>query len=143
MEIPKNCVIFSYPKMGESGKFLPENLQNLSGLTGCTNQCKAYESEAKFIQNLGFELIAVSSQNAAKMDEFRSGIGANYKFISDENFNLEKQIGLETFITLDGKKFYHRQTLIFKDAKLIKRFERVSDPQNDAKNVVEILKTIV
>ena len=44
INLPKNCVIFTYPKMGDSGKFLPVELRGAAGLTGCTLQCKAYES---------------------------------------------------------------------------------------------------
>ena len=33
----KNCIVFTYPKMGESGKFLPENLKPLYG---CKYVCR-------------------------------------------------------------------------------------------------------
>ena len=33
INLPKNCVVFTYPKMGDSGKFLPEELRGVAGLT--------------------------------------------------------------------------------------------------------------
>ena len=64
----KNCIVFTYPKMGESGKFLPENLKDLKGLTGCTLQCKAYQENLAKLESLGFTLIAVGSQSVEKMN---------------------------------------------------------------------------
>ena len=103
----KNCIVFTYPKMGESGKFLPENLKDLNGLTGCTFQCKAYQENLADIEAAGFTLIAVGSQSIEKMAEFKQGLGANFIFLSDENFELEIALNLQTFTTNDGKKFYH------------------------------------
>lgn len=136
----KNCILIAYPKMGESGKFLPSELVNLKGLTGCTNQCKAYNDELDEISKLGFEIIAVGALSPEKTKEFKEAIKANFTFFSDENFELEKALNLETFATGDGKKFYHRQTLIVKNGEIVKRFNRISDPQNDVKNVLEAIK---
>ena len=137
INLPKNCVVFTYPKMGDSGKFLPAELRDAAGLTGCTLQCKAYESAFAQIKALGFELIAVGS-----MSEFKRATGATFEFINDEKFELEAPLGLETFTTGDGKKFYHRQTLIFRDGEEIKRFSRIAEPEQDAQNVLAALKSL-
>ena len=99
----KNCIVFTYPKMGESGKFLPENLKDLKGLTGCTLQCKAYQ------------------ENLTK---------------------LESPLNLQTFTTNDGKKFYRRQTLIIKNGEVVKRFNDVAEPTNDAANVLVAIERL-
>ncbi|RUT51170.1 redoxin domain-containing protein [Campylobacter fetus] len=135
--LPKNCIVFTYPKMGKSGEFLPDELKDLAGLTGCTNQCNAYQKSLNLIENLGFKLIAISSQNSGAMSEFKDSLGLGFELVSDPNFELENDLNLKTFSTLDGKKFYHRQTLIFKDGNLIKRFDFVASPSEDAKNVIE------
>ncbi|AII14918.1 peroxiredoxin domain-containing protein [Campylobacter iguaniorum] len=142
LTLPKNCIVFTYPKMGKSREFLPDELKNLAGLTGCTNQCNAYQKSLNLIENLGFKLIAISSQNSDAISEFKDSLGLGFEFVSDPNFELENELNLKTFSILDGKKFYHRQTLIFKDGNLIKRFDFVASPSEDAKNVVEFLKSI-
>jgi len=80
----KNCIVFTYPKMGESGKFLPEHLKDLKGLTGCTLQCKAYQENLEKLESAGFTLIAVGSQSVEKMNEFKQSVGANFIFLSDQ-----------------------------------------------------------
>lgn len=138
----KDCIVFTYPKMGESGKFLPENLADLKGLTGCTPQCKAYQENLANIEAAGFTLIAVGSQSVEKMREFKQSIGGDFIFLSDENFELGAPLNLQTFATGDGKKFYHRQTLIIKGGKVVKRFDKIADPANDAANVLEAIKSL-
>lgn len=142
INLPKNCVVFTYPKMGKNGEFLPDELKNLAGLTGCTNQCKAYQQNLNLIKNIGFELVAISSQSQSEISEFKNSLGLDFKLISDPNFKLEGELNLKTFQTLNGKKFYHRQTLIFNNCILIKRFDFVENPQNDVKNVIEVLNSI-
>lgn len=142
INLPKNCVVFTYPKMGDSGKFLPEELRGAAGLTGCTLQCKAYENAFAQIRALGFELIAVGSMGEAGTSEFKRATGATFEFINDEKFELEAPLRLETFTTGDGKKFYHRQTLIFRGGKEVKRFSRIKGPEQDAQNVLAALKSL-
>ncbi|MFL1705483.1 redoxin domain-containing protein [Campylobacter sp. MOP7] len=138
----KNCVLIVYPKMGESGKFLPEELKQTKGLTGCTNQCKAYEANLKEIEKFGFEVIALGALNVAKTKEFKEALGVNFSFFSDENFNLADKLNLKTFSTDDGKKFYHRQTLIIKKGEILKRFDLVANPEEDALNALKTLAEI-
>ena len=61
--------------------------------------------------------------------------------ISDEKLELAKPLSLETMKTRDNKHFYHRQTLIIKNAKIIKRFDRISEPSKNASEVLEYLKS--
>lgn len=138
----KNCIVLFYPKMGESGKFLPDELLNLQGLTGCTNQCKAYQSNLEQLLKIGFEVFAVGSQSIENMKKFKDDLCVNFTFFSDENFELEKILNLETFVTQDSKKFYHRQTIIIKNGKIFKRFNRIQNPAEDVENVIKVLKDL-
>lgn len=138
----KNCILIAYPKMGESGKFLPDELINLKGLTGCTIQCKAYNGELGEISKLGFEVIAVGGLSLEKTKEFKEAISANFTFFSDTDFELEKALNLETFSTKDGNKFYHRQTLIIKNGEVVKRFNKIARPEDDVINVIEAIKSL-
>ncbi|MDO5045357.1 redoxin domain-containing protein [Campylobacter sp.] len=138
----KNCVLVIYPKMGESGKFLPQELKQTKGLTGCTNQCKAYETNLSEVNKFGFEVIAIGALSVEKTKEFKEVLGVNFSFFSDENFELAEKLNLQTFSTGDGKKFYHRQTLIIKDGEILKRFDRIENPEEDVKNVLEFIGKI-
>ena len=76
------------------------------------------------------------------MNEFKQSVGANFIFLSDENFELESALNLQTFTTNDGKKFYRRQTLIIKNGEVVKRFNDVAEPANDAANVLAAIKSL-
>lgn len=136
----KNLVIIFLPKVGKSAKFLPDELKNLEGLTGCTNECRAYENEIDKFKNLGFEIVGISSLDTVQMREFSQSLNVSFELFSDDEFELEEILELETFKTLDGAKFYHRQTLVLKDGNVIKRFNKIAKPELDAKNLLaEIL----
>ena len=76
------------------------------------------------------------------MAEFKQGLGANFIFLSDENFELEIALNLQTFTTNDGKKFYHRQTLIIKGGEVVERFDKIAEPANDAANVLAAIRNL-
>ena len=91
---------------------------------------------------MGFTLIAASAQSVEKMNEFKQSVGANFIFLSDESFELESPLNLQTFTTNDGKKFYRRQTLIIKNGEVVKRFNDVAEPANDAANVLAAIERL-
>lgn len=135
-------VVFVYPKMGKSGEFLPQILKDKAGLTGCSAQTKGYENLQAEFNKLGFKIIALSSQNLAQQEQFKADTNATFEFFSDEKFRLKDELGLKTFKTDDGKEFYFRQTLIFKNGVLAHSHE-VAEPENDAKNTLEICKNLL
>ncbi|CAD7287949.1 redoxin domain-containing protein [Campylobacter suis] len=135
----KNAVIIFLPKIGKSAEFLPKELLGMSGLTGCSGQCKIYQNELEKFKQKGYEIYAISSLNVSDMSEFKRLLGVSFEFFSDEEFELENLLNLKTINTSDGKKFYHRQTLIFKDGKLAKRLEFIAKPNEDANSVLKLL----
>ncbi|MGG7048393.1 MULTISPECIES: redoxin domain-containing protein [unclassified Campylobacter] len=135
----KNSIVLLLPKIGASAKFLPAEYENFAGLTGCSNQCMAYQSElANFCQK-GYEIYAISSLDVMAMAEFKASIGVDFEFYSDAEFELENLLALKTLKSGDGKKFYHRQTLIFKNGKLAKRLEFIAKPNEDANSVLNMI----
>ena len=104
--------------------------------------CKAYQENLAKLESAGFTLIAVGSQSVEKMNEFKQSVGANFIFLSNENFELESPLNLQTFTTNDGKKFYRRQTLIMKNGKIVKRFNDVAEPASDAANVLAAIERL-
>lgn len=137
-----NFVLFVYPKMGKSGEFLPQILKDKAGLTGCSAQTKGYENLQNEFNNIGFKIIALSSQNQVEQERFKADLNATFTFFSDENFNYKDKLNLKTFKTDDGKEFYFRQTLIFKNGILAHSHE-VNEPENDAKDTLEICKNLL
>lgn len=61
-----DCVVFLYPKMGESGKFLSEQLKNTEGMTGCTVQAGEYKRLMSEFNELGFMVVAIGTQDLAE-----------------------------------------------------------------------------
>lgn len=132
----KSAVVLLLPKIGASAKFLPAEYENFAGLTGCSNQCAAYQSELTNFRQKGYEIYAISSLDVTAMAEFRASLGVDFEFYSDSEFELENLLALKTLQSGNGKKFYHRQTLIFKDRKLVDRLDFIAEPKTDATNVL-------
>lgn len=137
-----DCVLFLYPKMGKSGEFLPANLKDKEGMTGCTLQTKGYEAIKDEFEKIGFKLIAIGSQTPQNQAKFKNELGATIMFLNDTDFMLEKQFNANTFTTSDDNKFYFRQTLVFKNSKLVYK-QDVTKPQDDAKNVLDFCKSLI
>ncbi|WP_233144786.1 redoxin domain-containing protein [Campylobacter pinnipediorum] len=136
-----NCVVFLYPKIGQSGKFLDDDLKNKEGMTGCTLQTKSYENlKDEFLKN-NFKIVAIGSHSFEKQKAFKQEVEADFIFLNDEKFILEKELGLKTFNTNDGNKFYFRQTLVFKNSKLIHQHD-VKDVQSDASQTLKFIKSL-
>ncbi|MBN7288923.1 redoxin domain-containing protein [Campylobacter curvus] len=134
-----DCVVFLYPKMGESGKFLSEQLKNTEGMTGCTVQAGEYKRLMSEFNELSFMVVAIGTQDLAEQIKFKEDTGAQFMFLNDADFALERALELPVFSSGDGKKFYFRQTLIIKSGKIV-RADLVLKPQDDAKNALELIK---
>lgn len=134
-------VVFVYPKMGKSGKFIPKELENEEGMTGCSLQTQGYNKLQNSLKDNGFDIIALSSQSKLEQDKFKNEINANYDFVSDEKFELKDDFKLKTFDTTDGMRFYFRQTLIIIDGKIIKCFD-VKNPELDSSNTLDFIKSL-
>ncbi|OPA71683.1 hypothetical protein BB381_03855 [Campylobacter pinnipediorum subsp. caledonicus] len=136
-----DCVVFLYPKMGQSSKFLDDDLKNKEGMTGCTLQTKSYQDlKNEFLKN-NFKIVALGSHGFEKQKAFKQEVGADFIFLNDEKFILEQELGLKTFTTNDGNKFYFRQTLIFKNSKLIHQHD-VKDVQSDASQTLKFIESL-
>ncbi|CAD7287807.1 hypothetical protein LMG7974_00695 [Campylobacter majalis] len=136
------CVLFFYPKMGKNGEYLSDELKNTKGLTGCTLQAKGYVNLTDEYLKLGYKILAVGTQTPQDQEKFKNDIGGDILFINDEKFLLAHDLNLSEFSTLNGVRFYHRQTLIIDKGEILHR-HIVTDVQNDAINTLEILKKLV
>ena len=134
-----DCVIFIYPKIGEDFSLLSEQLQNTPGMKGCTKQAINYKKFLKDFNDLGFMVVAISSQDIAAQKKCQEETSTGVMVLNDSEFMLERALELPVFSASNGHKFYFRQTLIIKDGK-IRRAYIVDDPENDAKNMLEKLK---
>ena len=98
-----------------------------------------YKKFLKDFNDLGFMVVAISSQDIAAQKKFQEETSTGVMFLNDSEFMLERALELPVFSASNGHKFYFRQTLIIKDGK-IRRAYIVDDPENDAKNMLEKLK---
>lgn len=138
--VRNDCVIVIYPKMGQSGKTLPCELNSRAGMTGCTPQNLAYAALAGEFAALGYEVIAVGThESLAAQAEFKASVGAPYTFLNDDGFALRAALNLPTFRAGDGREFYFRRTIIVKNGAIIANYE-VSEPENDAANALNFVR---
>lgn len=136
----KKIVLVCLPKLGEHKKLLDDETASICGLSGCSDECAQYNKFHNEFKALGYEIIALSTLDFENAKNFGLAFN-NLAMISDEKLELAKPLSLETMKTKDNKHFYHRQTLIIKNAKIIKRFDRISEPSKNASEVLEYLKS--
>ena len=137
----KKIVLIALPKLGEHKKLLDDNIASIAGLSGCSLQCENYSKQLSEFKALGYEIVAISSLDFKTAKEF----GASFNgltMISDPQLELANVLELESMQASNGKHFYHRQALIIKNAKIIKRFDRIAQPSINADEILKYLKSI-
>ncbi|MBR8463287.1 redoxin family protein [Campylobacter sp. faydin G-24] len=134
-----NFVMFLYPKLGESGKGLSDELKNMCAMTGCTAQANEYKKLLSEFNTLGFKLVAVGTQDVFIQQSFKESIGAEFIYLNDDEFMLERALKLPTFKSADDKKFYFRQTLVVKNGEIIHK-NLISNPELDAENTLKLIR---
>lgn len=135
----KKIILVALPKLGEHKKLLDDEMASICGLSGCSSECEQYEKMQDEFRALGYEIIAISTLSFNDAKNFGLGF-KNLIMISDEKAELAKPLSLEIMKTSDNKIFYHRQSLIIKNAKIVKRFDRIAEPSKNASEVLAYLK---
>lgn len=134
-------VLFFYPRTGNPQEPAPSGLADIPGTKGCTPQACGFRNTHGGFLSLGVEnLYGVSSQSTEYQSELAARLCLTYPLLSDPSCQVGQALGMK-LIELEGSWFYARTTLVSKDGVIVKVFEDIADPENNARDVANWLKT--
>lgn len=135
----RRLVLFIYPH----ATGLPEPpvpaWDSIPGARGCTAQSCGFRDHHARLSELEAEVAGLSAQAVAEQKEFAELVSLHYPLISDPAFALQAALGLPTF-TAGSRRFYRRVTLIAEGAVIVKAFDPIAAPAENAAEVVRWLE---
>jgi peroxiredoxin len=136
----RRLVLFVYPHAtGLPEPPVPE-WDSIPGARGCTAQSCGFRDQHALLTELDVELAGLSVQSVDQQREFAARVGLRYRLISDPPRALEASLGLPTF-TVGGRSFYRRLTVVAEEGLIVKLFDPIDAPAENAAEVVRWLKS--
>ena len=136
----RRLVLFIYPHA--SG--LPEppvaEWDSIPGARGCTAQSCGFRDHSARLRELKAQLAGLSVQTVSEQRDFAACVGLHYRLVADPARALEAGLGLPTFAA-GGRSFYRRLTLVAEDGVIVKVFDPVAAPAENAAEVVRWLES--
>jgi peroxiredoxin len=136
----RRLILFVYPHAtGLPDPPVPE-WDSIPGARGCTAQSCGFRDRRARLTELDAELAGLSVQTTGEQREFAARVGLQYRLIADPARALEAPLGLPTF-SAGGRSFYRRLTLVAERGVLVKVFDPVDAPAENATEVVRWLES--
>jgi peroxiredoxin len=136
----RRLVLFIYPH----ATGLPEppvpDWDLIPGARGCTAQSCGFRDQHGRLRELGAEVAGLSVQTVGEQRRFAARVGLRYRLISDADLQLAAALGLPTFNT-GGRTFYQRLALVVERGVIVKVFEPIVAPEENAAEVVGWLES--
>jgi peroxiredoxin len=133
-------VLFVYPHATGLPKPPVPDWDSIPGARGCTAQSCGFRDQHARLIELDAALAGLSVQTVDEQREFAKRVGLDYRLISDPARALEAGLGLPTF-TADDRSFYRRLTLIAEQGVVVKVFDPIDAPAENASEVVRWLES--
>jgi peroxiredoxin len=135
-------VLFIYPH----ATGLPEppvpDWDLIPGARGCTAQSCGFRDHYQRLYQLGAETAGLSAQEVAEQRQFAARAGLAYRLISDPKFKLAAALKLPTFVA-SGRPFYRRLAVVVEGSVIVKVFDPVDAPAENAAEIVGWLESRV
>jgi peroxiredoxin len=136
----RRLVLSVYPHgSGPAEPPVPE-WDSIPGARGCTTQSCGFRDQHARLTELGAELAGLSVQAVTEQRDFAVRVGLRYRLISDPAHMLQSALGLPTF-AFRGRSFYRRLTLVAECAVIVKLFDPLAAPAENATEVVRWLES--
>lgn len=135
----RTLVAYVYPQTGVPGRPPPDGWDAIPGARGCTPQSCAFRDHARELDQLGADVLGISSQALDEQREFHRREHLPFPLLHDGGFVLAHELGLPTF-EVDGVRYYRRLTLICRASTVVKVFYPVFPPQENAAEVAAWLR---
>jgi peroxiredoxin len=136
----QKLVIYVYPLTGRSDVALPEGWDEIPGARGCTPQACDFSNHYQELQALNTVVYGLSSQSTEYQSELKNRLHLPFDLLSDIDFLLRNTLRLPTF-TVNALLLYKRITLIAEQAIIKKVFYPVFPPDQNARQVIDWLKS--
>jgi peroxiredoxin len=135
----RRLVLFIYPHAtGLPEPPVPE-WDSIPGARGCTVQSCGFRDHNARLTELGAEVAGLSVQTVTEQRDFAQRVGLHYRLISDPARAVEAALGPPTFLA-GGRIFYRRLTLVAERAVIVKVFDPIAAPADNAAEVVHWLE---
>jgi len=136
----QKLVIYVYPLTGRPDVALPEGWDEIPGARGCTPQACDFSNHYQELQALNTVVYGLSSQSTEYQSELKNRLHLPFDLLSDIDFLLRNTLRLPTF-TVNALLLYKRITLIAEQAIIKKVFYPVFPPDQNARQVIDWLKS--
>ncbi len=113
---------------------------SIPGARGCTAQSCGFRDQHPRLTELGAEVAGLSVQTVQEQQAFAERVGLKYRLISDPARALQAALGLPTF-TAGGRSFYRRLTLVAESGVIVKVFDPIAAPAENAAEIVRWLES--
>ena len=136
----QRLVIYIYPLTGRPDVALPEGWDEIPGARGCTSQACDFSDHYQELQALDTVVYGLSSQSTEYQSELKNRLHLIFDLLSDSDFLLRNALRLPTF-KVNELLLYKRLTLITEQAIIQKVFYPVFPPDQNARQVIDWLKS--
>ena len=136
----QKLVIYVYPLTGRPDVALPEGWDEIPGARGCTPQACDFSNHYQELQALNAVVYGMSSQSTEYQSELKNRLHLPFELLSDRDFLLRNTLRLPTF-QVNELLLYKRLTLITEQATIQKVFYPVFPPDQNARQVIDWLKS--
>nr|WP_082826972.1 MULTISPECIES: peroxiredoxin [unclassified Pseudovibrio] len=133
-------VVYAYPRTSPPNEGPIEGWDLIPGARGCTPQSCAFRDHFGELKAVGAQAVfGLSTQSTAFQAEAAERLHLPFALLSDEELELTKAMELPTF-EAGGMVLLKRLTMIIKDGAMEHVMYPVSDPAQNAEDVIAYLK---
>lgn len=137
---PRRTVLYIYPLSGRPGVDLPDGWDAIPGARGCTPEaCGFRDHHADLLAAGAAAVFGLSSQSTDYQAEFAERLHLPFEILSDAGLEVADALRLPTF-TADGRRLYHRLTLVVSDGRIEHAFYPIFPPDEHAAEVLGWLR---
>ena len=134
-------VVYVYPRTSPPNGKPIEGWDQIPGARGCTPQSCSFRDHFEELKRVGADNVyGLSTQDSDYQAELVERLHLPFSVISDTELIMKSDLMLPTFIA-GGMELYKRMTLVIGDGKVQKVFFPIDEPTNNAKDVIDYLKS--
>lgn len=142
----ERAVVFFFPRSGTPGQPAGEEWDRIPGARGCTPQALGFRDLYPSFQELGVELLGVSTQTSGYQREFAARNRLPFELLSDSHLVLARSLRLPTFefpVPGGGPNTLIKRMVWFIDrGRIEKIWYPVFPPHENAREVLSWLLTV-
>ncbi len=133
-------VVYAYPRTSPPNAAPIAGWDQIEGARGCTPQSCGFRDHFDALKDAGVDhVFGMSTQDTAYQSEVVARLNLPFAMLSDQDFQFSDALGLATF-DAGGMTLLTRTTLIIRDGILVAHMTDVPHPDQNASDVVDLLR---